>query len=80
MKKLLFICFVIIFFSSCEKETEDCKICTTIITQSGGGYASGKVLSTSTFKACGNELKSVNGAISTATSGGITVTSKTTCK
>jgi len=72
---------MIVILFSCEKSDENiCKTCTTVVTQFGGGYASGKVLSTSTFKACGNELKSIDGATSTSSYGGYTVTSKTTCR
>jgi len=75
MKKLLFICFILICFLSCEKEK--CKMCTTIIT--GGG-----INSNTSFEACGNDLKSIDGKIitSTASYGGVTVTviSRTNCK
>jgi hypothetical protein len=75
MKKLL---FLVLLLFSCEKK-DVCKSCITTVTQSGGGMASGKVLSTSSFKACGDELK-VDGQVITATSGGYTVVSRTTCK
>jgi hypothetical protein len=78
MKKLtiLIVSLAMLFLFSCEK-LETCKTCTTNI--SGGG------MNTSTsFEACGKDLKEVDGQVvtSTATYGGITVTvtSRTTCK
>lgn len=80
MKKLLLLIGIVLFFS-CEKIDEDvCKTCTTIITQDGGGYASGKIIGTSTFKACGNDLRSVDGNVTKVTTGGFTITSRTNCK
>ena len=75
MKKLAFLLFIVFLFS-CEK-LETCKICTTRI--SGGGISS-----STTFEACGKDLRKVDGQVvtSTATYGGVTVTvtSRTTCK
>lgn len=75
MKKLLFICFVLICFLSCEK-LEKCKTCTTTISGSG-------MNSSTTFEACGSDLKKVDGQVVTSTvtvSGStVTVTSRTTC-
>lgn len=48
------------------------------MTQSGGGMAS-KVVSVLTFTACDDELR-VDGRVTTASSEGYTVVSKTTCK
>lgn len=76
MKKILFLFCVIMFFS-CEKDT-GCKSCTTVTTCTGGYTTS------TTFEACGQDLKEIDGKTikSTASSGGVTVTctAKTTCR
>ena len=75
MKKLLFFCLLVFLFS-CEK-LENCKTCTTTI--SGGGMSS-----STTFEACGSDLRKIDGQVTTSTAsyGGIsvTVTTRTTCK
>ncbi len=76
MKAKTIVIIFLFFFLGCEKE--QCKICTTTTTCTGG-YST-KV----TFDACGEDLDKVDGKVqtSTATYGGITVTctARTICK
>jgi hypothetical protein len=64
------------FFLGCEKE--QCELCTTVMTCTGG------YKTTVTFEACGKDLKDVDGKVytSSATVGGVTATciSRTNCK
>ena len=68
MKKLLFLCLVLIMlgFSKCEK----CKSCTMVTDCTGGYYQ------TSTVEECGKNLRDVDGKTftGTATVGSVTVT------
>jgi hypothetical protein len=83
MKTITFLCayFVsILTFSGCNK----CQTCTETVTTSVNVQVPGyPQVSKTTYEACGEQLKAVNGKTTTATStvDGITatVTSKTTC-
>ena len=76
MKTKLIAIIFLFFFLGCEKE--QCELCTTVTTCTGG-YST-KV----TFEACDEDLEDVDGKVytSSATVGGITVTctSRTSCK
>lgn len=76
MKTTMILILFLFLFLGCEKE--QCKICTTTTTCTGG-YST-KI----TFEACGKDLKDVDGKTftTTVTAGGITVTctERTNCK
>lgn len=81
MKTNLFLICLALAFVGCEK-CKDCTMVTeTTTSQPTPGYPQ---TSTTTFEACGKDLKDVDGktATSTSSSGGYsaTATSKTTCK
>jgi len=81
MKKLFLIIAAIALFASCQKCAECTQIITTTVTPSTPGYPQ---TTTTTFDACDDELKEVNGKtlVTTSVQGSITATStsKTVCK
>ena len=78
MKKLFLIIGVILFLTNCE---EKCSSCTVKTTCTGGGVSN---VTSTTFEACGSEIKEVDGKTitTTVTISGITVkcVAKTTCR
>lgn len=80
MKKVLLILAVISLYS-CTKCATCTQITTTTVNQAAPGYP---YTSTSTFKACGDDLKQIKGTENrtVSKSGNITTTTvtKTTCK
>ena len=85
MKKLMFIIslnLLIIFAIACEKQKDECYVCTTVIMTIGSPYANSPVVSS--VRSCGiteSDAKEIERKMtSTVTSGNITVRSVTNCK
>ena len=85
MKKLMFLIslnFLIIFAIACEKQKDECYVCTTVITTIGSPYATNPIIST--VSSCGiteSDAKEIERKMtSVVRNGNITVRSVTNCR
>ena len=81
MKKLMFFLLIVVAIA-CEKQKDECYVCTTVITTTGSPYANSPVVSS--VRSCGmteSDAREIERKLtSTVVNGNITVRSVTNCK